>query len=184
LTRIVAVSAAHSGAGKTRLLARLIPALARRGVRVAVLKHTHHDGPFDARGKDTAVLVGAGAVAAAIEGPSGMALFGPPCGGARALARLLPPVDLVLAEGFKSEALPRIEVYRKRLGGAFLCATDRRVVAVVSDVAPPRALPTFAPDDVDALANFVVARFGLAVMTPRRARSRAPARPRRGTARP
>lgn len=183
MTPIVAVSAARSGSGKTRLLARLIPALARRGVTVAVLKHTHHDGPFDAGGKDTAVLVRAGAVAAAIEGPAGMALFGPPRGGARALAKLLPPADLVFAEGFKGEALPRIEVYRKRLGGPFLCATDRRVVAVVTDAAPPRAVPTFAPDDVDAVANFVVARFGLAVTTPRRARPRAPARPRRGTAR-
>jgi molybdopterin-guanine dinucleotide biosynthesis adapter protein len=181
VTPILAVSAARSGAGKTRLLARLIPALARRGVRVAVLKHTHHDGPFDGRGKDTAVLVEAGAVAAAIEGPSGMALFGPPRGGARALAKLLPPADLVLAEGFKGEPLPRLEVYRKRLGGPFLCATDRRVVAVVSDVAPPRALPAFDPDDVEAIANFVVARLGLALTTPRRPRSRPPAPPRRGS---
>ena len=60
-----------SGVGKTRLLVRLIPALARRRVRVAVLKHTRHAHPFDRPGKDTEVLRRAGAVAAAIEGPAG-----------------------------------------------------------------------------------------------------------------
>ena len=181
MTPIVAVSASRSGAGKTRLLAALLPALARRGLRVAVLKHTHHDAAFDAPGKDTAVLVAAGAIAAAIEGPSGMALFGPPRGGARALARLLPPSDLVLAEGFKSEPLPRVEVWRRSVGGPFLCETDRRVVAVVSDAPPPRALPTFAPDDVDALAAFLVARLRLPVRTPRRARRARQPASRRGS---
>lgn len=183
MTPIVAVSAARSGAGKTRLLARLVPALARRGLRVAVLKHTHHAGSFDTPGKDTAVLAEAGAVAVAIEGPSGMALFAPPAGGARALAAMLPPADLVLAEGFKREALPRIEIYRARLGGPFLCATDRRVLAVVTDAPPPRRLPAFDPDDVDAIANFLVARLGLAVTTPRRRRSPKAAPRRRAASR-
>lgn len=163
---ILAVSAARSGAGKTRLLSQLIPALARRGVRVAVLKHTGHAHAFDAPGKDTEVLRRAGAIAAAIEGPAGMALFGPPTGSARALARLLPPADLVLAEGFKAEPLPRVEVHRARVGGPFLCATDRRVLAVVSDTPPPRRLPTFAPDEVEALAELVCAR----LLRPRRRR--------------
>jgi molybdopterin-guanine dinucleotide biosynthesis protein B len=146
-----------SGAGKTRLLARLIPALARRGLTVAVVKHTGHPHAFDARGKDTEVLRRAGAVAAAIEGPHGLAYFGPPAGGIRALARLLPPVDLVLAEGWRSEPLPRVEVHRREVSRDFLCATDRRVVAVVTDEAPPRALPTFAPDDVAGVARWVSA---------------------------
>jgi molybdopterin-guanine dinucleotide biosynthesis protein B len=97
---IVAVSG-FSGAGKTRLLSRLIPALVRRGVRVGALKHTGHPHPFDVPGKDTDVLRRAGAIAAAIEAAR-LAYFSPPVG-ARALARLLPEVDLVLAEGFKHE---------------------------------------------------------------------------------
>jgi molybdopterin-guanine dinucleotide biosynthesis protein B len=156
LPPIVAVSG-PSGSGKTRLLARLIPALAARGLEVGVIKHTGHAHPFDRPGKDTEILRRAGAVAAAIQGPDAMALFGPPLGDARALAALLPRCDLVLAEGWRGEALPRLEVHRRRVCRDFLCATDRRVVAVVGDEPPPRRLPCFDADDVDGVAGFLVA---------------------------
>lgn len=157
-----------SGAGKTRLLARLVPALLRRGLSVAVVKHTGHAHPFDTRGKDTDVLRRAGAVAAAIEGPLGMAYFGPPAGSLAGLVRHLPAVDLVLAEGWRREKVPRVEVHRRRVSREFLCARDRRVIAVVTDEPPPRDLPTFAPDEVAALADFVRSRSGPARRRPRR----------------
>lgn len=144
-----------SGVGKTRLLVRLLPALRARGLDVCALKHTGHRHPLDGRGKDTERLRRAGALAAAIEGPAGMALFGPPAGGVRALARLLPPCDLVVAEGFKSAPLPRVEVHRSRVAREFLCARDRRVLAVVSDEPPPRRLPTFGHGEIEAIADFV-----------------------------
>jgi molybdopterin-guanine dinucleotide biosynthesis adapter protein len=158
---IVAVSGA-SGAGKTRLLARLIPALARRGVSVAVLKHTRHDHPLDRPGKDTEVFRRAGAVAAAIEGPRAMALFGPPTGGLHALARLVPAVDLILAEGFKQEPVPRVEVHRRAVSRAFLCGRDPRVFAIVTDEPPPRPVRVFSDAEIEPLADLVCARVGLA----------------------
>ncbi len=148
-----------SGSGKTRLLRLLIPALARLGVRSGVVKHTGHVHPFDVRGKDTEVLRRAGAVGAVIQGPAELALFAPPRGGARALARLLPPCDLVLAEGWRGARLPRVEVHRRRVSRDFLCATDRRVVAVVTDEPPPRPLPVFDPNESDRLAAWLVERF-------------------------
>jgi molybdopterin-guanine dinucleotide biosynthesis adapter protein len=148
--------AGPSGAGKTRLLVRLLPLLRARGLAVCALKHAGHRHPFDRRGKDTDRLRRAGALAAAIQGPDGLALFAPPLASARALARLLPPCDLVLAEGWKGEALPRVEVHRRRVSREFLCAADRRVVAVVTDEPPPRRLPSFAPGELDRLAEFVI----------------------------
>jgi molybdopterin-guanine dinucleotide biosynthesis protein B len=158
LTPLVAVSG-PSGAGKTRLLSRLIPLLRRRGLEVAVIKHTRHRHSFDLPGKDTDLLRRAGALATAIQGPGGLALFGPPAGRARDLARLLPPCDLVLAEGWRGEALPRIEVHRRAVARTFLCVADRRVFAVVTDEPPPRALPAFHPDRLGPLADLLVARF-------------------------
>ena len=158
---IVAVSG-PSGSGKTRLLTRLVPALRRRGLEVGALKHAGHAHTLDRPGKDSARLRRAGAVAVAVQARDELAFFGPPLrGGARALARLLPPVDLVLAEGFKGEALPRLEVHRRAVSREFLCARDRRVVAVVGDEPPPRDLPRFRPSEVEAVADFLVRRFRL-----------------------
>lgn len=154
---IVAVSG-PSGAGKTRLITRLLPLLRRRGLTVAVIKHTGHPHGLDVPGKDTDLFIRAGAVAAAIQGPAGLAYFGPPTAGARSMARLLPPCDLILAEGWRSEPLPRIEVHRRALEAAFLCATDRRVFALVSDEPAPRRVPTFDPDRLGPLADLLVAR--------------------------
>jgi molybdopterin-guanine dinucleotide biosynthesis protein B len=166
VTPILAVSG-PSGSGKTRLLVRLLAALRRQGLTVAALKHSGHRHGLDRRGKDSDRLRRAGAVAVAISSPAGVAYFGPPVTGARALARLLPPADLILAEGFKSEPLPRIEVHRRAVGEPFLCARDPHVIAVVTDEPPPRALPTFAADDVERLAELVLRRFA-----PRRSEKR------------
>ena len=154
-----------SGSGKTTLLVALVRELRRRGLRVAAIKHSGHPHGFDVPGKDSDLLLRAGAASVAVQGPRQLAVFGPPRpGGARALARLLPPVDLVVVEGWKEERLPRIEVHRRAVGRAFACARSRSFIAVVTDEPPPRALPTFSPGDVGGLADFLCDRFGLASM--------------------
>jgi molybdopterin-guanine dinucleotide biosynthesis protein B len=146
-----------SGAGKTTLLVRLLPALVARGLTVAALKGSGHRHAFDRPGKDSARLRAAGARAVALASPHEVAFFGPPVDSVDALLRLLPPVDLVVAEGFRRAALPRVEVHREAIDAGFLCATDRRVIAAVSDVAPPRAVPWFRARELEALADFVAA---------------------------
>lgn len=158
-----------SGVGKTTLLVKLLPALRARGLTVGALKHSGHEHAFDRPGKDSARLREAGAVAVAVQGPRELAYFGPPVGGLAALARVLPEVDVVIAEGFKGEPVPRVEVHRPEIEPAFLCARDPRVVAVVGEREPPRRLPWFRPGQVEDLAEFV-ARFALGE---RRARGRA-----------
>lgn len=155
--RVLAFSGA-SGSGKTTLLVKLIPALRARGLTVAALKHSGHEHPFDRPGKDSARLRAAGAAAVALSGPREVAYFGPPRPAIADLLALLPACDLVLAEGFKREPLPRVEVHREAIDRAFLCARDPRVVAVVSDVEPPCAVPWFTAGEVEALAE-LVARF-------------------------
>jgi molybdopterin-guanine dinucleotide biosynthesis protein B len=161
-----------SGAGKTTLLVALVRELRGRGLRVAAIKHSGHPHGFDVPGKDSDLLVRAGALAVAVQGPTQLAVFGAPRpGGARALARLLPPVDLVLVEGWKAERLPRVEVHRRAVSREFACAHSRRFIAVVSDEPPPRTIPTFAPGEVGALADFLCTRLGI------RARRRARGHP-------
>ena len=52
---------AYSGTGKTTLLTQLIPYLAARNVRLAVIKHAHHNFDIDHPDKDSYKLRHAGA---------------------------------------------------------------------------------------------------------------------------
>ena len=53
--------AAFSGTGKTTLLEKLIPILVENNLRVALIKHSHHDIEMDKPGKDSYRLRKAGA---------------------------------------------------------------------------------------------------------------------------
>ncbi|HSN22716.1 MAG TPA: molybdopterin-guanine dinucleotide biosynthesis protein B, partial [Methylomicrobium sp.] len=53
--------AAPSGTGKTTLLTQLIPLLKQQGLRVGLIKHSHHSFDIDHPGKDSHRLRMAGA---------------------------------------------------------------------------------------------------------------------------
>jgi molybdopterin-guanine dinucleotide biosynthesis protein B len=65
-------------------------------------------------------------------------------------------VDLVLVEGFKREAHPKIEVYRMANAKPLLHPEDHSIVAIASDVAlPGLTIPLHSLDDIEAIANVV-----------------------------
>jgi molybdopterin-guanine dinucleotide biosynthesis protein B len=146
-----------SGSGKTTLLEFLIAQLAARGLRVNVVKHSHHDIELEPPHKDSARLRTAGAAEVMIASPYRYAILRelrgeaePPL--AEQLARLA-PADITLVEGYKWEPLPKLEVWRPALGRAPLYPDDPLVVAVASDGPAPadagRAwLDLNAPGDV------------------------------------
>lgn len=133
-----------SGSGKTSLLEYLVGALAAEGLRVNVVKHSHHDIELEPPRKDSARLRMAGAAEVMLASPYRLAIMRE-LRGARepALAELLArlsPADLTLVEGYKWEALPKLEVFRPALGKAPLYPEDPGVRAVVSDAARPGGL--------------------------------------------
>lgn len=153
--------AGWSGAGKTTLIVRLIPELNRRGSSVSTVKHAHHGFDVDKPGKDSFEHRVAGAREVLVASAARVALMRELRGAPeRSLAELLPmlgPVDLVLVEGFKRDAIPKIEVYREAVGKPQIHPFDPRVVAIAGDFAPTVRLPHAALDDVAAVANLVVA---------------------------
>lgn len=157
--------AAFSGTGKTTLLEQLIPALGRRGIRVALIKHAHHQFDIDKPGKDSYRLRKAGARQVLIASRQRWALMTeleedlpePRLGDL--LGQLDPDrFDLVLVEGFKHEAIPKIELHRPALGKPLLHPDDQRIIAFATDE-PERAaakeLPVLDLNDIDAIADFV-----------------------------
>jgi molybdopterin-guanine dinucleotide biosynthesis protein B len=133
-----------SGSGKTTLLEYLVGQLAAGGLRVNVLKHSHHDIVLEPPHKDSARLRTAGAAEVMIASPYRFAiqreLRGAPEPSLRELLARLAPADLTLVEGYKWEAIPKLEVFRPETGRAPLYPDDLNVIAVASSAAAPPGL--------------------------------------------
>jgi len=125
-----------SGSGKTTILEKIVAELKRRGVRVAVIKHTHHTGiELDKQGKDSQRYMQAGAEIAVVSGTQEIAIMkktdqdlSP-----QEIARFIDPdIDLVLTEGFKNADTLKIEVHRKTFEPKLL-AKPKQLLAVITD---------------------------------------------------
>ena len=160
---VVAISA-WSGTGKTTLLKKLIPALCARGLRPGLIKHSHHNMDIDTPGKDSYELRKAGAAQTMVASPQRWALMTEtpdeaPLNLAYLVSRMdHSTLDLVLVEGFKHEAVPKILLFRSNAGHNMSELTlDEHVIAVASDVAVELEVPVLDLNDVDGIAQFIVA---------------------------
>jgi len=152
--------AGYSGSGKTTLLERLIPQLTARGLRVSVIKHAHHGFDIDRPGKDSWRHREAGASEVMLTGSQRWALLhearGEPEPTLDDYLRHFSPCDLILVEGFKNEAVPKLEVFRAENGKPPLWPENPHVVAVASNGPVATALPVLDLDDAGAIAAFIV----------------------------
>ena len=163
--------AGWSGSGKTTLIEQIIPRLVASGLTVSLLKHAHHGFDVDQPGKDSyrhrhagcrEVLVTSGvrwALMHELRGDAEMTM-------GDALARLS-PCDLALVEGFKTAAIPKLEIWRAAVGKALLHPGDPHIVGIATD--SPEALtagvsgrlPVLGLEDIDAVATFVRRHAGI-----------------------
>lgn len=155
--------AAYSGTGKTTLLVKVLPLLKARGLRVAMIKHAHHDFDIDQPGKDSYELRQAGAEQMLIASNFRRALMTEtPAGTEPQLVELMADlnldiIDLVLVEGFRHRAFPKIELHRPSTRKALIYPHDRDIVAVASDaVIETGGLPLLDLNSAQAVADFIV----------------------------
>ena len=155
---MVVLFTGRSGHGKTTLLERLIVLATALGRRVAVIKHTHHEGPFIRGGGDSGRLLRAGAVESilATEGSAMLEAGGGtgPWTTPDELMRLLPSdLDLIFIEGFRHwEGLPRIGVHRGRES----MDLPNDCIAIVSDAAAAAdRIPIFRFSELPGILTFI-----------------------------
>jgi molybdopterin-guanine dinucleotide biosynthesis protein B len=151
-----------SGSGKTTLIEKLIAELTRRGWRVATLKHSHHDFRIDQEGKDSWRHRQAGAVTTVLASPFTVAVIEKPPRDytlAEAAGRYIREADIILAEGYKGNPHPKIEVCRTELRPERLCGPGEEVIALAGDRAFPAEAPFYDWNDAPGLADLIERRF-------------------------
>ncbi len=153
--------AGWSNSGKTTLIEKLASHFSAKGLRVATIKHTHHKFDIDKPDSDTARHRRAGASETVIVSGSRVAVIeeidarGEPS--LEDAAKRLKPADIIFVEGYKSAAIPKIEVRRAAVAAErILAASDPLVVAIASDHdVDGHGKPVVGLDDVAAIAKLI-----------------------------
>jgi len=159
--------AAFSGTGKTTLLRKLIPELKRRGLRIAVVKHAHHNFDVDKPGKDSYELRKAGASPMLISSSRRtVIMIDNEIEEEPDLQQLLSHIpiemiDMVLVEGFKQWPFAKIELHREETGKPLMYADDSNVIAIAHDRPANNPLkdtriPQLDINNVESIADFVI----------------------------
>jgi len=151
----------RSNSGKTTLIERLILELTGEGYRVATIKHAGHGFDLDTEGKDSWRHKRAGASQVVVLSKGSLAMF-------TDVAEELPveeirdrfinkDIDLIIAEGWKSQGFPKVVVVREELQEVNVSL--KGLIAIAS-IKPINAdVPWFARDDVQGLARVLITRF-------------------------
>ncbi len=153
--------AAYSGTGKTTLLEALLPKLTETGLRIGVLKHAHHNFDVDKPGKDSYRLRKAGASQMLISSRYRHALMTETPDSEAGFEHLLSrfdhqALDLILVEGCKNIAFPKIELNRQEVGKPWLHPSDDNIIAIASDSELDVTIPTMSINDLDAIKQFIL----------------------------
>ncbi len=157
MTHLFAIVGWHN-AGKTTVVEGLVQEFRRSGARVAVVKHSREGFDLDHPGTDTWRFAQAGSDAVVIASKSALAWFENTVQEVTLqdiVARLDPSIDVVIAEGFKREACPKIEVMRAATGTDPIVSAQELLAIVTDDVMDPRPAPKFGFDHICELADYL-----------------------------
>jgi molybdopterin-guanine dinucleotide biosynthesis protein B len=153
--------AGRSNSGKTTLIERLIPVLTEAGYRVATVKHAGHGFELDTEGKDSWRHKRAGASAVVVLSKGSMAMFADVAEEMKVEEVreqfLDKDLDLIIAEGWKSEGYPKIAVVREELSE--IAIPEKNLIAIVSMKPIQAAVPCLDRDDIQGVADFIIRHY-------------------------
>jgi len=149
----------RSNSGKTFLIEKLVSILTSKGHRIATIKHAAHGFDIDLAGKDSWRHKQAGASTVILASPDKIAVI-------QAVEKeisleeiqrfWIKDADLILAEGFKRERAPKIQVSLFEDSGELLCGKEDQLVALVSDkTLSQEDVPVFSDKEIDRLAQWL-----------------------------
>jgi molybdopterin-guanine dinucleotide biosynthesis protein B len=147
--------------GKTTLIEKLVTHFAASGLRVSTVKHAHHAFDIDHQGKDSYRHRAAGAYEVIVASKARWALIHESRGEEETeldqLLAHLAPADLVVVEGFKQHAHPKIEVVLDESAPPLWQNPDHNIVAIAcknTDIRAP--VPVLPLDMPEITARFIL----------------------------
>jgi molybdopterin-guanine dinucleotide biosynthesis protein B len=156
--------AGWSGSGKTTLIEQLIPRFVKRGLKVSLIKHAHHSFEVDHPGKDSYRHREAGCSEVVVVSEKRWVVMhelrGEPEPSLEEQIGRVSPCDLLLVEGYKHYAMPKLEIWRKENAKPLLYPEDKHVIAVAADAALDTRLPRFDLNDYDGIGDFILSYNG------------------------
>ena len=156
--------AGWSGSGKTTLIEQLIPRFVRHGLTVSLIKHAHHSFDVDHPGRDSWRHRQAGCKEVLVSSEARWVIIhelrGEPESPLDEQIKRISPCDLLLVEGYKRHAMPKLEIWREENGKPLLHPEDEHIVAVAADTVLDVRLPRFDLSDYDAIGDFILSYNG------------------------
>lgn len=148
--------------GKTGLIIKLINEFIREGYSVGVIKHDGHDYVMDQEGTDTFRFRQAGAFCSAIFSDAQYSVNYLGKTGLENMIGLCRGADIIMIEGMKESALPKIEVVRREISRKSICAPES-LICIATDVVSQKdaSCPVFGLNDTDGIFLCVKKYFGL-----------------------
>jgi molybdopterin-guanine dinucleotide biosynthesis protein MobB len=157
ITPVVAV-VGYSDSGKTRVASSLISMLTERGYRIAAVKHCPHGHDTVPANRDTDRLYAAGATAVVASSPDRLTKVERVAGDSsleQVVSAMGIGIDLVVAEGFKSCAFPKVLV----ANGWGRQPIPEDVIAIITDQPGSSELPTYGTGELNKLADQIGRQF-------------------------
>ncbi len=156
--------AGYSGSGKTTLIEQIIPRMVMQGLKVSLIKHAHHGFDIDRPGKDSYRHREAGCSEVLLTSDSRWVLMhelrGAPEPDLFTQLGVLSPCDIVLVEGFKAVAIPKLEVHRPAHGRPLMFPDNPHIVGIATDSMPAQPVPTHLThldvNDPDRVTRFIL----------------------------
>lgn len=146
----------RSKSGKTTLLEKLIGELKSRGYRVATMKHTPMGMSLADDDKDSSRHLQAGSEAVIMIAPDKLVMV-KPVSGPQTLEEIArnfgEDCDIIIAEGFKQEDAPKIEVHRKGVGTPL--KDMKKLFAIATDEPLDTTVRQFKLDDIKGIASLL-----------------------------
>jgi len=148
--------------GKTTLIEKLVPELVKRGYRVGTIKHDVHGFDIDLPGKDSWRHSQAGATTVIISSPDKLALVKKVAKDHtldELAASYFSDVDIILTEGYKKEAKPKIEILRSGVSDSLLSSHDELLFIATDRPGNFADSPSYHLDDVSGMADLIEKKF-------------------------